>query len=237
MKSRIAFLLVAMAIWLSGCASYPTAYRGDFYDGDSYYAEADDGYGDYYYAPEPRYDQYSDFGYGYGFGSSLSAFGWCAPYDRFCPSLWYSHFGRPGLSLWFGGGGFYDPWYGYGHGYGYWPPSYYGQHYHRSGRHDDPRHADRGEGGSPEEETVDGQPVLGDRGDDRPWRASAPGIPGRNQPRERMRYAPSAPAMQLPRRERSSSLEDDEAAPRRRESAGPESRAPSRRQNRTRQDD
>jgi hypothetical protein len=164
---RKLFVLAALA--LSGCASYGPAQYGDrapVYRDGSYYSPSASGYGDYYYAPEYRYDDYYDyydgFGYGYGYGH-----GYGYPYgfggQRFCSfryrpcsygSYWGSGWG--GLSLFFGRGwNSWDSWYG-------WP--YYGGWNHDR---DWDRHRDRNR----------------DHDRDRDHRTPSPRIPGEDRNR------------------------------------------------------
>jgi len=125
MNYRHVIAVTALAAGLSGCASMSSNYQSNVrYQDGSYYSPADSGYGDYYYAPEPRYDYYYDHSYFYGspfysFGSPCSyRYHFCSPfgYDPFFDSF-YS----------FGWYGWYDPFWG--------PYRYYG--HHRRHHHDD----------------------------------------------------------------------------------------------------
>jgi hypothetical protein len=128
-------LIVLVALALSGCASYGPSYRSErepVYRDGSYYSPSASGYGDYYYAPEYRYDSYyDDFGYdfGYPYGNGFGGHRFCSFRYRPCSygSYWGSGFG---MSLFFGRGwNSWDPWYP-------WP--YYG-----GGWHDRDRDRDR----------------------------------------------------------------------------------------------
>ena len=110
MNTRIATAVIAIAIGLSGCASTSSSmHSGVVYQDGSYYSPAEAGRGDYYYAPEPRADDY--FGYDpFFFGSPFYAFGgYCSAAYRYCPPFWYSAFFDPR----------YDP---------FWP----GHHYYQA---------------------------------------------------------------------------------------------------------
>jgi hypothetical protein len=100
MKYRHALAFLALALGLGGCASTSSNYRADARDG-SYYSPADAGYGDYYYAPEPRYDYYYDHSYFYGSPFWHDPF--LYPYYRFGFNTYY---------------GWYDPFWG---PYAYYP--------------------------------------------------------------------------------------------------------------------
>jgi hypothetical protein len=131
-------LIVLAALALSGCASYGTSYgdaRAPVYRDGSYYSPSAQGYGDYYYAPEYRYDGYYDdfYGYGYPYGYGGYGYGYGSPYglgsSRYCSfryrpcgygSYWGSGFG---LSLFFGRG--WDRWNGW-NSWDPWWPYYYG---------------------------------------------------------------------------------------------------------------
>ncbi len=134
-----------LAATLAACASYPSdSYRGRVvYEDGSYYSPADDGYGDYYYAPEREYGYdyygYDHYGYGYGYYDyrySLGPIGYlgydgfCSARYRSCAPYWYGgyaywpSYSRFGFSLSYGSGGWFDPW-------GYGSP-YYGFGYHTS---------------------------------------------------------------------------------------------------------
>ena len=103
-------LTILAVLALSGCATYSDTRMSErvVYRDGSYYSPSADGYGDYYYAPEYRYDDYYDrywysnrydfFPYSYGYRS-------CAFSYRRCPfgySPWRSGWG---FSIFFG-----DPW-------------------------------------------------------------------------------------------------------------------------------
>lgn len=138
MNRRSLLLALSLALSLGGCASYSSHYRDDIvYRDGSYYSPSRDGYGDYYYAPEPSYDSYYDYGF-------APPWGWSGLHCDFyrgyrCSPFGYYGYGYPGWSvgLYYGGGGYYydpygyDPYYGgYFPPYGYWPP-------HRHHHHDD----------------------------------------------------------------------------------------------------
>jgi hypothetical protein len=98
------------------------------YENGSYYSAAEGGYGDYYYAPEPRlrYDYYDDFFY----GSSFYAFGgYCSARYLSCPDYGYGGFLDPfhrfGYLISYGDNGWYDPFWD---GYARLPPYH---HHHR----------------------------------------------------------------------------------------------------------
>jgi hypothetical protein len=132
MHYRHALLAAAFALGLAGCASYSPGYQSDVrYRDGSYYSPPDAGYGDYYYAPEPRDDYYYDYyGQDFFYGSPLYGYGgFCSVRYRYCPPFGYSRFP---------GDGWYAP---YGFGYGYYPAPYYGGYRHRS--HDRQRTAPR----------------------------------------------------------------------------------------------
>jgi hypothetical protein len=131
---RQALAVLFLALGLGACATYPN--YGVRYEDGSYYSPADEGQGDYYYAPEPRYERYYYDDYDWFFGSPFygpghfggwygSPFyrydGYCSVRYRYCPrSGYYDSFPRFGLSLQFG-----DPWYydRYRRGYGdRWAP-------------------------------------------------------------------------------------------------------------------
>lgn len=110
MNYRHALAFLALALGLGGCASTSSNYRADYRDG-SYYSPADAGYGDYYYAPEPRYDYYYDHSYFYGSPFWRDPF--LYPYYRFGFNTYY---------------GWYDPFWG---PYAYYPWWYdHPRHHH-----------------------------------------------------------------------------------------------------------
>lgn len=125
MKIRHALVAVALALATAGCASFGDDRYSDTYQDGSYYSAGGDGYGDYYYAPEPRpnygyYDSFfygsSAFGYG-GFG------GYCSVRYLRCPDYGYGGFLDPfhrfGYMISYGDTGWYDPFWD---PYGYPPP-------------------------------------------------------------------------------------------------------------------
>jgi hypothetical protein len=118
MKHRHAAIALALAVGLSGCASYSTGYRSDVvYRDGSYYSPGDASHGDYYYAPEPAYDYYDYYGQDFFYGSPLYGYGgFCSVRYRYCPPFGYGPF----------------PGYGFGLGNGYVP---YGYGWPRDGRH------------------------------------------------------------------------------------------------------
>ncbi|WP_146907774.1 hypothetical protein [Arenimonas daejeonensis] len=119
--ARFAPLLLIL-ILLAGCTTYSgNHYRDGYYSDGGYYYPAEDGYGDYYAAPDYGYDyDYYDYGYStytpfwglhrYGCG----AWGGCSPY-------WSYYYGRPysGWSLSYGQHWSYGSWGWYGQ---YWAP-------------------------------------------------------------------------------------------------------------------
>ena len=115
MNIRIASAVIAIAIGLSACASTSSNMHSSVvYRDGSYYSPAEAGRGDYYYAPEPREDDY--FGYDpFFFGGPFYSFGgYCSVAYRTCPPYWY--------------GALYDPWYD-----PFWGSTpYYYHHHHRS---------------------------------------------------------------------------------------------------------
>ena len=136
MDRRNGLAIIALVLGLAGCASYPSNTRFDAgYQDGSYYSPADAGYGDYYYAPEPRNDYYDyyDPSLYYRYGSRFDPFGgYCSARYRYCPPFGYSPFidpyGRFGFGVSFGGGSWYDPFWGR---YGYPAPYYNRQPRHR----------------------------------------------------------------------------------------------------------
>jgi len=131
MNYRRALLVTALLLGMVGCAGYSDNTRSDLrYQDGSYYSAADADYGDYYYAPEPRDDYYTDrtFFYGSPFYSSA---GYCSARYRYCPPFGYGpsldSYGRFGFIISSGGYGGYDPFWG---PYGY-QPSYPVHHHHR----------------------------------------------------------------------------------------------------------
>ena len=122
MNYRHALVVIAFSLGLGGCASYPSNYRSDLrYEDGSYYSPVDAGYGDYYYAPEPRHDYHDYYDQSFFYGSPFHSFdGYCSARYRYCPPFGYSPFLDPyhrfGFSLSYGGNGWYDPfWARYGY--------------------------------------------------------------------------------------------------------------------------
>ncbi len=134
MKLKLAIIGLIM-LGNTACVTSTNSYTRDIvYRDGSYYSPADDQNGDYYYEPEPQYDEYE---YNYGFGSSFYGNPWYSHhdayrcrfiyrYDRYCDNGWGSislNFG--GISLIFGNSRYYDVGYGYGYPYyGYYNPHY-----------------------------------------------------------------------------------------------------------------
>ena len=133
MNYRQSLLAASLLLGLAGCASYSSSYQSDVvYRDGSYYLPADEGYGDYYYAPEPRDDYYDYYGQDFFYGG-----GYCSVRYSYCPPFWYSQFLAPpfGYIITSGDNGWYDPW-GGGFGYGYYYPSPYYYSGRRHGGHD-----------------------------------------------------------------------------------------------------
>src|SRR5688572_11694843 len=153
MKRRLARLIALPLLLLAGCTTYyGDGYREPYYSDGGYYYPAEDGYGDYYAAPE--YDYYD-----YGYSSYVPFWGldrYGCGYWSSCSPYWNGYYGRPysGWSLSFGShwsygywgwyGSSWAPWYGYG-GYYYRPPYYYDHDYDydRPDRPEPPRPAGR----------------------------------------------------------------------------------------------
>ena len=195
MNYRHALAAIALALGLAGCASYPSNYRSDLlYEDGSYYSPADADYGDYYYAPEPRYDSSPLLFYGspfYGFD------GYCSARYRYCPPFGYSPFLDPyhrfGFILSYGGNGWYDPFRGR---YGY-PSPYYVRRPHRGHTPDD-----RGAPPAPQPQVDDPdgatiQTAAPPRARQR-WRGSVPVMPAPANSTVRMRYPALAPVRSEP---------------------------------------
>jgi hypothetical protein len=159
MNYRHALAVTALAAGLSGCASMSTNYQSNVrYQDGSYYSPAEAGYGDYYYAPEPRYDYYYDHSYFYG--SSFYSFGApCSFRYRYCSPFGYDPFYS------FGWYGWYDP---------FWP--YYAYYWQHHGHHSDNGHDDDDDDDPATTPTdQDGNAAIAD------WAAMRPGwrTPGR----------------------------------------------------------
>lgn len=123
MTIRNALAAVVLALAAAGCASFPDEGYSDRYQDGSYYSAGGDGYGDYYYAPEPRptYGYYDSFFYG---SSAFGGFGgYCSVRYLRCPDYGYGGFLDPyrrfGYLISFGDYGWYDPFWD---PYGYPPP-------------------------------------------------------------------------------------------------------------------
>lgn len=136
MKFRQALAILVLTSGVGACATYYS--DGVQYDDGSYYSPADEGEGDYYFAPQPRYYHHYDYHYdwffgwpyyhgpyGSWYGSPFYRYdGYCSVGYRYCPSNgYYDSFPYFGLTI-----QFYDPWiygrqyrdgdgYGYGDGY------------------------------------------------------------------------------------------------------------------------
>ena len=131
MNYRHALIVLAAAVGLAACTSYPSSYRDrSVYSDGSYYSRAGDGYGDYYYAPQPNYNDYpgyygpSYFSYSYG---NCWQFGGCSPWGF---SGYWGPYSHSGLSIFYRQGG----WAGrYG---SYWGP--YSNRGHRIPRQSGP---------------------------------------------------------------------------------------------------
>ena len=207
MNYRHVFAVTALAAGLAGCASMSSNYQSNVrYQDGSYYSPAEAGYGDYYYAPEPRYDYYYD--HSYFFGSPFYSFGApCSFRYRYCSPFGYDPF--------------YDPYYGFGW-YGWYDPfwAYYGYHWQHHRHHSDDDHDDADDDSTTTPTDQDGTAVIAD------WAA----LPQRRQPPGRMMAAPEAerdPNAGFPR-ERSERVRRDDAsapAPRRSESSASEERS------------
>lgn len=112
MAMQCRFILAALATvgGLAGCVS-TSSYRESevVYRDGSYYSPANEGQGDYYYAPTPDYDD-SYYGYGYGypdyryFLGPIGLWGYdssCSARFRHCGPSWYGSYG-PGYSTHWG---------------------------------------------------------------------------------------------------------------------------------------
>jgi hypothetical protein len=189
MKYLHAFSVAALAVGLGGCASMSSNYQSDaVYRDGSYYSPADAGYGDYYYAPEPRYDYYYD--HSYFFGSPFYTFGgYCSMRYRYCPPFWYDPF------LSFDGFGFYSPWYGW-----YDPIWYYGhRRHHHQPSNDDGDQGDTVAAQPPsdaiDDDSTDGRAAMPVR---RRWSGSFPALSGPGTRFDRLGY-PSVTSMRARR--------------------------------------
>jgi hypothetical protein len=106
MNHRYLLIVLAIALGVGGCASTTSNVQSSArYENGSYYSPAEAGYGDYYYAPEPRNDYYGD---PFFYGSSFYAFGgYCPAVYGYCSPFWVDPFWGPF--------GFPSPYYGYHH--------------------------------------------------------------------------------------------------------------------------
>lgn len=131
MNYRHTLIILAAALGLAACTSYPSSYYDrDVYSDGSYYSRGGDGYGDYYYAPQRSYYDYpgyygpSYFSYSYG---NCWRFGGCSPWGF---SGYWGPYSHSGLSIFYRQGG----WSG---NYGsYWGP--YSNRGYRTPRHSRP---------------------------------------------------------------------------------------------------
>ena len=133
MKLKLA-ILGFVILGSAGCVTSTDTYTRDIvYRDGSYYAPADEQYGDYYYAPEEDYSYYDNYPY-YGsnsfYGNSWyglhDSYGcrFSYHYDRYCDNGWNNIFiNIGGFSLIFGDSHYYGNGYGYPY-YGSYP--YYG---------------------------------------------------------------------------------------------------------------
>ena len=181
MNTRIATAVIALAMGLSGCASTSSSMHSSVvYRDGSYYSPAEAGRGDYYYAPEPRADDY--FGYDpFLFGSPFYAFGgYCSAAYRYCPPFWY--------------GAFFDPWY---------DPFWASSHYYRA------PHPSRapGQAPTPNDAVASNDGVTGPKRprprwhDEQPARASQDPFPVRSRDPVMRSEASSAPRTRSGRRD------------------------------------
>jgi len=175
-------LFVLAALLLSGCASYGTARYGEttpVYRDGSYYSPSASGYGDYYYAPEYRYDYYDDFGYGYGYGYPYGFGGhrFCSFRYRPCGygSYWGSGWG--GLSLFFGRGwNRWDSWYGWPYYYGGWHRDRDWDGHHRDRDRNRDRDRDRDRSPPPPSSGGDRNRIPPPSSGSTPWPMPTPGV-------------------------------------------------------------
>lgn len=137
MDYRNALIAAALALGLAGCASYSSGYGTEaVYRDGSYYSPSDAGYGDYYYAPEPRDYYYDYYGQDPFYGSPLYGYGgYCSVRYRYCPPFGYGRFPDSGWYAPYGAG--------FGYGFGYYPAPYYGGYRQRSHDRDRRRAAPR----------------------------------------------------------------------------------------------
>ena len=210
MDYRHALVVIAFSLGLGGCASYPSNYRSDLrYEDGSYYSPVDAGYGDYYYAPEPRHGYHDYYDQSFFYGSPFHSFGgYCSARYRYCPPFGYSPFLDPyhrfGFSMSYSGNGWYDPFWAR---YGY-PSPYYG-HRPRRGHTPDDRSADQR------------RPAMDEDGAEVTETAALPRTRQRWRDSEPMRSRPEPQPREFPvpepqrRRSESSAAPDDDSGPRR----------------------
>lgn len=114
MNYRHASAVIALALGLAGCAGTSSSTRSDVrYEDGSYYSPVDDGNGDYYYAPEPRYDNYDYYNHSFFYGPPFGYSPFFDPYQGFGFSIFFGGYGSNGNYGW------YDPFWGrpgYHHG-------------------------------------------------------------------------------------------------------------------------